>query len=39
VTIVEDGDHHLFIGEVVDAGINDDRRALLMRDTGWNYGG
>jgi flavin reductase (DIM6/NTAB) family NADH-FMN oxidoreductase RutF len=39
VTVVEEGDHHIFIGEVVDAGINDDRRALLMRDTGWNYGG
>jgi flavin reductase (DIM6/NTAB) family NADH-FMN oxidoreductase RutF len=39
VTIVEEGDHHVFVGEVVDAGINNDKRAILMRDTGWNYGG
>ena len=39
VTVVEEGDHHIFVGEVVDAGVNDDTPTLLMRDTGWNYGG
>ena len=40
VDVVEQGDHHLFIGEVVEAGVNDpDDKSLLMRDTGWNYGG
>ncbi len=39
VNILEQGDHHLFLGEVVEAGINADGRSLLLRDTGWNYGG
>jgi flavin reductase (DIM6/NTAB) family NADH-FMN oxidoreductase RutF len=37
--VVEQGDHHVFLGEVVNAGVNADAPALLMRDTGWNYGG
>jgi flavin reductase (DIM6/NTAB) family NADH-FMN oxidoreductase RutF len=39
VDVVEQGDHHLFIGEVVEAGVKSDDKTLLMRDTGWNYGG
>jgi flavin reductase (DIM6/NTAB) family NADH-FMN oxidoreductase RutF len=39
VTVAEHGDHHVFIGEVIEAGVRDDNPALLMRDTGWNYGG
>jgi flavin reductase (DIM6/NTAB) family NADH-FMN oxidoreductase RutF len=40
VNIVEtDSDHHIVIGEVVEAGVNSDEPTLLMRDTGWNYGG
>jgi flavin reductase (DIM6/NTAB) family NADH-FMN oxidoreductase RutF len=39
VKVVEEGDHHVFLGEVVAAGINADAPAILMRDTGWNYGG
>jgi flavin reductase (DIM6/NTAB) family NADH-FMN oxidoreductase RutF len=40
VEIVEQGDHHLFIGEVVEAGVKEGAQpTLLMRDTGWNYGG
>ena len=39
VEVVEQGDHHVFVGEVVDAGVNREGRTLLMRDTGWNYGG
>ena len=39
VQVVEHGDHHLFLGEVVEAGVHADAPALLMRDTGWNYGG
>jgi flavin reductase (DIM6/NTAB) family NADH-FMN oxidoreductase RutF len=39
VDVVEQGDHHVFVAEVVDAGVNREGRTLLMRDTGWNYGG
>src|ERR687885_689387 len=37
--IVEQGDHHVFLGEVVEAGVNSDTPTLLMRETPWNYGG
>ena len=37
--IVEQGDHHVFLGEVVEAGVNSDTPTLLLRDTPWNYGG
>jgi flavin reductase (DIM6/NTAB) family NADH-FMN oxidoreductase RutF len=39
VGVLEQGDHHVFLGEVVDAGVNSDTPTLLMRDTPWNYGG
>jgi flavin reductase (DIM6/NTAB) family NADH-FMN oxidoreductase RutF len=37
--VVEHGDHHVFVGEVVEAGVNSETPTLLMKDTGWNYGG
>ena len=37
--IIEQGDHHVFVGEVVEAGVNSDTPTLLMRETPWNYGG
>jgi flavin reductase (DIM6/NTAB) family NADH-FMN oxidoreductase RutF len=39
VGVLEQGDHHVFLGEVVEAGVNSDTPTLLLRDTGWNYGG
>lgn len=36
---VAKGDHTLFVGEVLDAGIRRDDQAILMRDHGLNYGG
>jgi flavin reductase (DIM6/NTAB) family NADH-FMN oxidoreductase RutF len=39
VNVCEQGDHHVFIGEVIEAGVHNDTPTLLMRDTGWNYGG
>jgi flavin reductase (DIM6/NTAB) family NADH-FMN oxidoreductase RutF len=34
------GTHTLFVGEVVDAGVNDDeKRAAAMSDTRMKYGG
>jgi flavin reductase (DIM6/NTAB) family NADH-FMN oxidoreductase RutF len=39
VGVLEQGDHHVFLGEVVEAGVNTDTPTLLMRETPWNYGG
>jgi flavin reductase (DIM6/NTAB) family NADH-FMN oxidoreductase RutF len=39
VEIIERGDHHVIIGEVVDAGVHREEPALTLADTGWNYGG
>ncbi|MEA2642407.1 MAG: hypothetical protein QOF51_3801 [Chloroflexota bacterium] len=39
VSVDEHGDHHIFLGEVVDASVRSDTPTLLMRDTPWNYGG
>jgi flavin reductase (DIM6/NTAB) family NADH-FMN oxidoreductase RutF len=37
---VDMGTHTLFVGEVVDAGVNDDeKRAAAMSDTRMKYGG
>lgn len=37
---VKRGDHTVFVGEVVGAGVRDERVVpLLLRDTGMNYGG
>jgi len=39
VEILENGDHPLFLAEVVDAKINNDSDPLELRETGWTYGG
>lgn len=40
VDTVERGDHSVFVGETVGAGVRDDTVVpLLLRDTGMNYGG
>ena len=36
---VDVGDHTLFIGRVVDAGMNRAGRPLTLAETGWHYGG
>lgn len=37
---VSEGDHIVFVAEVVDAGVRDgDKLPLLLRSTGMNYGG
>ena len=36
---VEHGDHTLFVGEVVEAGLRSEDQAILMRDHNLNYGG
>ncbi len=36
---VAKGDHTLFVGEVVDAGVRREDQTILMRDHGLNYGG
>ena len=38
--IIEEGDHHIVISEVVDSGINDEKEAAMcLSETGWHYGG
>ncbi|MBP0001761.1 MAG: flavin reductase [Cyanobacteria bacterium SID2] len=39
VGTVEHGDHTVFVGEVVSAGIHRDGKILDLASTGWNYGG
>ena len=39
VEILDNGDHPLFLAEVVDAKINNDSDPLELRKTGWTYGG
>ncbi len=36
---VERGDHTIFVGEVVNAGVRNETKPLVMWDTGWFYGG
>ncbi len=36
---VAQGDHTLFVGEVVEAGVRDEAKTILMRDHNLNYGG
>ncbi len=36
---VEHGDHTLFVGEVLEAGLRTEDQAILMRDHNLNYGG
>jgi flavin reductase (DIM6/NTAB) family NADH-FMN oxidoreductase RutF len=39
VQAVETGDHTLFIGRVVDAGMHRAGQPLTLAETGWHYGG
>ncbi len=39
VGAVEQGDHTVFVGEVIAAGVHRDGDPLLLESTGWNYGG
>ncbi|MCF7796883.1 MAG: flavin reductase family protein [Lentisphaeria bacterium] len=40
INIVEEGDHHLVIGEIDTAGVTDEgAEALCLSETGWHYGG
>jgi flavin reductase (DIM6/NTAB) family NADH-FMN oxidoreductase RutF len=39
VNEVRGGDHTIFVGEVVNAGIRSDEDALTLRETGFAYGG
>ncbi len=36
---VEKGDHTVFVGEVIAAGVHRDGAPLLLESTGWQYGG
>ena len=36
---VRGGDHTIFVGEVVDAGVRSDEEVLTLRETGFAYGG
>ena len=36
---VDQGDHTIFVGEVVEAGVHRDDHTILMRDHNLNYGG
>jgi len=39
VDAVEKGDHTIFVGEVIGAGVHRDGEPLLLESTGWQYGG
>ena len=39
VASVEKGDHTVYVGEVIGAGIHREGDPLLLESTGWNYGG
>ena len=36
---VAQGDHTLFVGKVVEAGVHSEDQTILMRDHNLNYGG
>ncbi|MDB9313082.1 flavin reductase family protein [Spirulina sp. CS-785/01] len=36
---VEEGDHTVFVGEVIGAGVHREGQQLLLETTGWQYGG
>ena len=36
---LEQGDHAVFLGKVITAGIHREGEALLLKDTPWEYGG
>lgn len=39
VGTVEQGDHTVYVGEVISAGIHREGEQLILESTGWNYGG
>jgi flavin reductase (DIM6/NTAB) family NADH-FMN oxidoreductase RutF len=39
VDSLERGDHTIFVGEIIDAGVRSDEDPLTMRDAGFNYAG
>ena len=39
MTTVEEGDHIIVVGKVVEAGINQQMDALTLKECGVNYGG
>ncbi len=39
VGTVEKGDHTVYVGEVIGAGIHREGNALTLESTGWQYGG
>ncbi len=39
VGTIAQGDHTVFVGEVIAAGIHREGEPLLLESTGWNYGG
>jgi len=36
---VEKGDHYIYIGEVINAGVHREGEPLTLKETGFNYGG
>ncbi|RMF24078.1 MAG: flavin reductase [Cyanobacteria bacterium J083] len=36
---VDPGDHTIYVGEVIAAGVHRQGKPLLLESTGWNYGG
>lgn len=36
---VDEGDHTVYVGEVISSGIHREGEQLLLSSTGWNYGG
>ena len=36
---VDQGDHTVFVGEVIGSGVHREGEQLLLESTGWNYGG
>ncbi len=39
VEICDQGDHTIFVGEVISSGIHREGNPLLLESTGWQYGG
>ena len=36
---VDEGDHTVFVGEVIGSGVHREGKQLLLESTGWEYGG
>ncbi|OGO42064.1 MAG: flavin reductase [Chloroflexi bacterium RBG_16_57_9] len=39
IDTVKRGDHTIFVGQIVNAGVRQDSETLELRRTGWTYGG